>query len=491
MERGNGILMHITSLPSKHGIGTFGKEARNFVKFLHLAGQKYWQVLPLNPTSYGDSPYQSFSAFALNPYFVDLEILIKKGFLTTKETRVIKGGSNPSYVDFGKVYEERFLILRKAFENGYQKEEAKIIKFAKKQKFWIHDYACYMMIKKLFNDVSWLEWPRLYKSHQKGLIEKTRLEHLDDYNFYIWIQFQAYEQYKSLRKYANSKGIKMIGDMPIYVALDSADVWANPKLFMLDKRRNPALVAGVPPDYFSETGQLWGNPIYNWEVHEKTNFRWWKKRTKAMAALYDCLRIDHFRGFEAYWAIKFGEPTAIKGTWIKGPDKKIIDAFKMAAPKLQIIAEDLGVITPEVEEMLAYSGYPGLKILQFAFDGSMANKFLPHNYQHDCVAYIGTHDNDVTVNFLIENLKEKELIKKYLNCLDDKQILDAMIKKLLESNANVTILMMQDVLKLDKYARMNIPGTPSGNWQFRVLKPQLSKELALYIYHLCGETKRL
>ncbi len=492
MERGSGVLMHISSLPSKHGIGTFGKEARQFVKLLHNAGQKYWQVLPLNPTSYGDSPYQSFSAFALNPYFVDLDILVKKGYLLKKEVRAIKGGSNPHYVDYGKIYEERFGILRLAFKRAYFEEKAQLERFLKKNRYWLEGYADFMLLKEMFNGESWLNWPRPYKFHHRQTIKEAREAHQEDFWFWVFVQYHAFDQYRRLRRYANSKGIKIIGDMPIYVASDSADVWAHPKLFRLDSRRNPALVAGVPPDYFSATGQLWGNPIYDWEKMRKTHYRWWKLRVKQMSRLYDCLRIDHFRGFESYWAVRYGEETAINGQWLKGPDKEIIDVFKAAAPKLQIIAEDLGVITEQVRALLNYSGYPGLKVFQFAFGGNPDDPFLPHTYEENCVAYIGTHDNDVLLNFIRDNPHDAEAMRRYLNCYgDEHNLIDATIDRMMSSRANVVIFMMQDLLHLDKYSRMNIPGTSVGNWQFRATKEQLDANFAVTLYNRTGQKGRL
>ena len=301
MERGSGLLVHISELPSRHGIGTFGKEARKFVRFLKDSKQKYWQILPLNPTSYCDSPYQSFSAFALNPYFIDLDYLVKDKYLTKEEVRNIRGGHNPNEIDYGKIYVERFSILKLAFSRAYEIEKNKIDKFYKYQKRWLEDYAMFMVIKDYFNGKSFQEWPLEYRKHSKKAINKIKNERYYDYLFYIWLQFKAYFQYKKLRKYANKKGIKIIGDMPIYVSLDSADVWANPHLFLLDKKRHPTKVAGVPPDFFSETGQLWGNPLYNYEFCKKNNYKWWKLRFKSMSKLYDLLRIDHFRGFESYW----------------------------------------------------------------------------------------------------------------------------------------------------------------------------------------------
>lgn len=492
MERGSGILMHISSLPSAHGIGTFGREARRFVKLLQRAGQKYWQVLPLNPTSYGDSPYQSFSAFALNPYFVDLDDLVKKGYLTKKEIRSIKGGTNLRYVDYGKIYQERFVVLRKAFHTAYPLMKEKLEKFLKKNRSWLESYADFMLLKDKFGGESWLSWPRNYKFHHKKTILDARKEHQDDFWFWVFVQYEAYQQYMRLHRYASSKGIQIIGDMPIYVATDSADVWANPTLFKLDARRNPALVAGVPPDYFSETGQLWGNPIYNWEKMKKSSYRWWKKRVKHMSKLYDCLRIDHFRGFESYWEVPAKEETAIHGEWVKGPGHEIIDAFRLAAPKLQIIAEDLGIITDEVKELLAYSGYPGLKVLEFAFNGNPNDPFLPHLYEENSVAYIGTHDNDVLLHFIEDNPIDRERMCQYYHYHGDNEgLLDVAIESLMKSKANVVIFTMQDLLHLGKYTRMNLPGSSKENWQFRVLKTELTEQFAENLYQKTGEANRL
>lgn len=499
MERGCGLLVHISSLPSRHGIGTFGKEARKFVRFLSSANQKYWQILPLNPTSYGDSPYQSFSAFALNPYFIDLDILVKKGYLTKEEVRKIRGGTNPSYVDYGKVYFERFDILRLAFSRAYETEKEKMNKFYKQQKKWLEDYALFMTIKDMFDGKSWQEWPVEYRKHNKNVLAKVKLE--NDYQFYIYLQYEAYSQYKKLKKYANRKGIKIIGDMPIYVSLDSADVWANHKLFLLNKSRRPTKVAGVPPDFFSETGQLWGNPIYDYEYCKKTSYRWWKMRFKAMSKLYDLLRIDHFRGFESYWAVPSGETTAINGEWIKGPDYDLFDACKKEISKIQIIAEDLGIITDEVKELKEKCGFPGLKVYQFAFDDyeytseetkyeELENSFLPHNYEKNCVAYIGTHDNDIQENFIEEHYEQCEAMMNYLHIDNPKDLNDTLIGSLMRSNADVVIFMPQDILHLGKYSRINTPGIASGNWQFRFRKNHFNKELAEHLSQMTKEANR-
>ncbi len=524
MEKGSGLLVHISSLPSKHGIGTFGKEAFAFVRFLEKAKQKYWQLLPLNPTGYGDSPYQSFSAFAINPYFIDLDLLVKQGMLTKEEVKKIKGGTNRLFVDYGVVYQERFDILRLAYHRGYETLKDKVAKFYKKNKVWLEDYAMFMTIKKLHNDVCWLEWKRDYRLHKRKAVQKAKEENFEEYNFWIFIQYLAFTQYQRLKTYAKRHGVKIIGDMPIYVSLDSADVWGNAKLFQLDSSRRPTKVAGVPPDFFSATGQLWGNPIYDYEKCRKTNYLWWRRRVKCMSKLYDLLRIDHFRGFEAYWAIPYGEETAINGQWVKGPGLELFEAIKKDAGNLQIIAEDLGVITKEVRMLKKATGFPGLKIFQFAFDdyyrclsmntthnewgeevpipqdvyadpkrlkeARLTNSFLPHNYENNCIAYIGTHDNDVITNFIDEHQDQIPAMMDYLGIQDSQYLIDTMIGSLMRSNADVVIFQIQDLLKLDKYSRMNTPGTAIGNWQFRIDKKKLTKEFAEHLACMVDEAKR-
>lgn len=524
MERGSGLLVHISSLPSKHGIGTFGKEAHSFVKFLADANQKYWQVLPLNPTSYGDSPYQSFSAFALNPYFIDLDVLVTQGLLTKKEVKSIKGGTNPRYCDYGIIYNERFDVLRIAFNRGYDALKVDIDKFYNKQKYWLEDYACFMVLKGIHGGKSFQEWKRDYRLHKKTPIKKVIEENIDEYHFWIFLQYIAYGQYLKLKKHANRRGIKIIGDMPIYVSLDSADVWSHPKLFKLDQNRRPTEVAGVPPDFFSETGQLWGNPIYDWKKNKATNYFWWRKRMQAMAKLYDCVRIDHFRGFEAYWSVPFGEKTAINGEWIKGPGADLFDTLKNVSKKCQIIAEDLGVITQGVKDLKARYNFPGMKLFQFAFDdyerhlkgvyydddpnecqgpdftncvtprefkeAKLLSPFLPHNYETNCVAYLGTHDNDVMVNFIAEHPDLKNSMKDYLCIWRDEDILDTMIGSLMRSSADVVVFTPQDLLHMDKYSRMNTPGVASGNWQYRFLKTDFSNNLANHLKTMVKEANR-
>jgi len=524
MERGSGLLVHISELPSRHGIGTFGKEARSFVRFLAESKQKYWQLLPLNPTSYGDSPYQSFSAFALNPYFIDLDYLVKYGYLTKEDVKEIKGGTNPHYVDYGKVYKERFKVLKKAYHGAYIKEEAKIAKFFIRNKKWLDDYALFMTIKGMFDNKSWVEWPRKYRLHNRNLMNKTRIECREDYCFYIWVQYEANKQYMKLKRYAKRKNIKIIGDMPIYVALDSADVWGNHRLFQLDRNRRVVKVAGVPPDCFSETGQLWGNPIYDYEYCKNTNYKWWRLRIKSMSKYYDLLRIDHFRGFESYWSIPAEAETAVNGEWVKGPGIELFKACEKELKKIQIIAEDLGVITPEVRQLKAETGFPGLKVFQFAFEdyskhlngnytdeeitrykdrlekvyydydswkmAHLINEFLPHNYEENCVAYIGTHDNDVMDNYIDCYPNLKGAMKDYLHIENDKDIVDTLIGSLMRSRADVVIFLPQDILHTGKYSRINTPGTSIGNWQYRFVRKQFDHSLAEHLARMVEEAQR-
>lgn len=523
MERGSGLLVHISELPSRHGIGTFGKEARKFVRFLKESNQKYWQVLPLNPTSYGDSPYQSFSAFALNPYFIDLDYLVKYGYLQKEDVRNIRGGKNPHFVDYGKIYEERFVVLKKAYKEAFKNEEEKITRFYIRNKKWLEDYALFMTIKGLFDNKSWLEWPTKYRLHNRNVIAEVKQTHKDDYCFYIWLQYEADKQYKKLRRYANRKGIKIIGDMPIYVASDSADVWGNHRLFQLNKNRYPSCVAGVPPDCFSETGQLWGNPIYDYEYCKKTNYKWWRMRIKSMSKYYDLLRIDHFRGFESYWQVPANETTAINGKWVKGPGIELFNACKKELSKIQIIAEDLGVITDEVLELKRMTGFPGLKVYQFAFEdykkhlrgeygeeyhrykerlerpyeslyewkmAHLINPFLPHNYESNCVAYIGTHDNDTMDHYIETHQELTESMRDYLNINDNIYISDTLIGSLMRSSADVVIFLPQDILHLGVESRINTPGQASGNWQYRFVKGQLDHELANHLSIMTNEAGR-
>lgn len=475
--RTSGILMHISSLPSKYGIGTLGEEAYRFVDFLKRAKQRYWQVLPVNPTSYGDSPYQSASAFAGNPYFIDLDVLCEEGLLDKHEIENYFVGDNPKQVDYARVFEARYPILRTAFSRF--EKNAEYESFVNENAFWLEDYAMYMAVKEDNHYKSWIYWDDNLKLREHNTMTEFYAKSQRKLEFYRFIQFKFYQQWARLKKYANDNGIAIIGDMPIYVALDSAEVWVHNELFELDERHMPTKVAGVPPDAFSTTGQLWGNPIYDWDYMERTNYEWWIKRIDMAMKLYDRLRIDHFRGFESYYTIPYGNKTAEHGEWEKGPGMKLFNAVKNALGDVDIIAEDLGFLTPEVKQMLSDSGYPGMRIMEFAFDPYGDSQYLPHNYIPNCVAYTGTHDNDTVVGWFDNT--DKQSVKyacEYLHVDRRADIADAFIRSIMASVADTVIVQMQDYMGQDSRARMNIPSTLGGNWTYRVTKEMLSDTLA-------------
>lgn len=470
LERGAGILLPISSLPSPYGIGTMGKDAYEFVDMLKRAGQKYWQVLPIGPTSFGDSPYQSFSAFAGNPYFIDLDTLIAEGLLKKEEVESYKWADSDDEIDYARIYRQRFEVLRKAFGRSEHKDSRDYVDFIEENEQWIDDYALYMAIKADHNNREWLAWEPAIKKRKPEAMAAYREKLGEDVEFYKFLQFKFYEQWMPLKEYANRNGISIIGDIPIYVALDSADVWANTDQFQLSGSLAPAVVAGCPPDMFSSYGQKWGNPIYDWDVMEKDDFAWWKKRIAASAKLYDVIRIDHFIGIVRYYSIPAnGEPK--DGYYRQGPGKKLIDAIDSAIGSSKVIAEDLGVVVPEVQKLVKESGYPGMKVLEFAFDGNTANEYLPHNHAKNYVAYIGTHDNDMLKSYISGQSEElQEYMMKYLmaNSLDD--VAEKMIHALYMSSADTVILQMQDILGKDNSARMNYPSTLGGNWKWRLTK---------------------
>ena len=474
--------MPIFSLPSKYGIGTFGKEAKRFVDFLEKAGQSYWQILPLNPTNYGDSPYQSFSSFAGNPYFIDIETLIEEKLIDKATADSFDYGDNFEKIDYGKLYDNRLNLLRLAFEK-FEKDDD-YIEFTDKNSYWLDDFSLFMALKNANSDASWQTWEKPLRFRETEAINKAKTQYAKDIEFYKFVQFKFAKQWKDLKKYANSKGISIIGDIPIYVALDSADVWSNPKQFLLNEDLEPTLVAGVPPDAFSDEGQLWGNPIYNWELMEKDDFSWWKKYLANALNKYDIVRIDHFRGFESYFTIPFGDKDAKKGKWKKGPDTKLFDALKKEfGEDLPIIAEDLGLLTPDVLKMLKATGFPGMKVLQFAFDSSLKSDYLPHNFNKNCVVYTGTHDNDTIIGWLSSaDENEVKMAKRYLNCNNDSEFNWAMIRSALMSVAETCILMMPDFMGLDSKARINTPSTLGENWQWRIKGECINDWLAEIIY---------
>ena len=482
MERSSGILMPISSLPSPYGIGTFGKAAYDFADFLKAAGQKYWQLLPLGPTSYGDSPYQSFSTFAGNPYFIDLDLLVKDKLLTKKEVQAHEWGTNPRYVDYGKIYEGRYPLLAKAKERGWTRDAEAVRKFEQENQGWLPDYALFMALKRHFEMKSWLEWPEDIRAHKKEAVEKYRAELKDDVELFTYIQFLFFKQWTELKKYINDLGIRIIGDLPIYVAMDSADIWAEPEMFQLDSRGFPTEVSGVPPDYFTADGQLWGNPLYNYEAMERAGFGWWIRRVGGAERLFDVIRIDHFRGFESYWSVPYGEKTAKNGKWVKGPGMKLVGALTGWFHDLEFIAEDLGYATPEVAQLLKDSKLPGMKVLVFAFNPHEPSDYLPHFYRENCVCYTGTHDNTPIGEWFEDgDPKEVEQAKKYLGLNEDEGLCFGMIRGGMGSVAKLFVAQMQDYLCLGKYNRMNTPGKATGNWEWRMLPGEADKKLAAKI----------
>ncbi len=493
MERAAGILMAITSLPSDYGIGTIGKEAYKFADFLKAAGQSYWQILPVGPISYGDSPYQSFSTYAGNPYLIDLDMLAEEGLLKKSDYRSLDWGSDPERVDYGKIYENRFNVLRIAYENHKKLDQTAFKKFVSENEHWIENYALYMAVKKSFGMVAWTQWPdEAIRLRKPEAVKAYKEKLLDDVLFYEFMQFLFFRQWEKFRGYVNSLGIQLFGDMPIYVAMDSADTWANPEVFWLDEERLPVRVAGCPPDYFSATGQLWGNPLYDWEYLKKTDYAWWVRRVAAAAKLFDVTRIDHFRGFDEYYSIPYGAKDAVIGDWLKGPGMDLFNVLKRELGELPIIAEDLGLITPGVAKLLKESGYPGMKVLQFAFDDRGESVYLPHMHTNNYVVYTGTHDNDTTMGwFNAAAPGEKQFAIDYCRLSAEEGYNWGLIRTGYASVADLFIAPMQDVLGLGSEARMNIPSTLGGNWQWRMKKGANVYSLAKRLKRLCKLYSRL
>lgn len=471
MERGSGILMHISSLPSPYGIGTFGDAAYEFADFLERAGQKYWQILPLSPTGFGDSPYQSCSAFAGNPYFIDFDRLSSSGKLSPEIYKNIDWGDDCGCVDYEKIYNNRSLVLRAAYLADRDDIRQQLDKFRAEEAYWLDDYALYTALKAENGLHPYWEWDEELVRCQPDTLSKARERLAEEIDFCVYVQYRFFEQWNELKAYANSKGIKIIGDIPIYVAEDSADAWRHSEILCLDEDKRPIMVAGCPPDYFSPKGQLWGNPLYDWDNLKSSGFDWWIKRIQAQLRLYDLVRIDHFRGFSAYWAIPFGDEDAVDGRWISAPGKEFFDALKKAlGEELPIIAEDLGILDDKVGELMEYTGFPGMKVLQFAFDPSAASDYLPHKYNKNCAAYIGTHDNDTLLGwYLREDDEVRQFAAEYLRLSDDtNNINKGFTAALMASVADVTVFTMQDVLGLGTEARMNVPSSTGSNWQWRL-----------------------
>ncbi|MDD6503561.1 MAG: 4-alpha-glucanotransferase [Oscillospiraceae bacterium] len=486
MKRSSGILMPVSSLPSPYGIGTLGKAAYEFVDFLADAGQRWWQMLPVGPTSYGDSPYQSFSTYAGNPYFVDLDMLREDGLLTQEEIDAVYWGSDPARVDYAAIYNGRFALLAKATERGWDRDTEELNAFMEQNRTWLPDYALYMAVKRHFGMRAWTEWEdEDIRLHRPVAVEKYRRELWEDVRLFTYIQFLFFKQWNALRSYARKKGIGIIGDLPIYVAMDSADVWSDPRSFQLDEKNVPTAVAGVPPDYFSEDGQLWGHPLYNWPAMEADGFGWWIRRVDGASKLFDVIRIDHFRGLASYWAVPYGETTAKKGRWIPGPGIRMVRAITGWFPQLQFIAEDLGILTPDVTELMDQSGLPGMKVLEFAFDPVEPGVYLPHNHPKNCVCYVGTHDNAPVLQWKDEaDPAEVDMAVRYLGLNEEEGFHWGMIRGGMSSVADLFVAQMQDVLGLGAESRMNTPGTLGGNWQWRLLPGQITPELAEKLHEM-------
>lgn len=477
--RSSGILMHISSLPSPYGIGTMGKEAKKFIDFLVKAGQTYWQVLPICPTSYGDSPYQSFSAFAGNPYFIDLEYLVKDKLLTKKECDSYFWGQSDTQVDYGILYMNRYPLLRKAFERFTKEIPEEFWKFLDEQSEWLPDYALFMALKDQNGGKSWSQWEWNLKVRDYQTLENVKEELAEDIRFYEMLQYLFFQQWYELKAYANERGIKIIGDTPIYVAGDSADVWANPGQFYLDENLDPIDVSGCPPDAFSADGQLWGNPLFRWDTMKNDGYQWWIRRIDRMSKMFDVVRIDHFRGFDSYYAIPYGDSTARNGHWCQGPGMDLFNRIKEVLGDVNIIVEDLGFLTESVHQLLRDSGYPGMKLIQFAFDSREDGDYLPHNYKKHCVVYTGTHDNDTIMGWMKSAPKDSvKFAKEYLRLTKEEGYNWGMMKGAWASVGDMVIVTMQDLLGIGSEGRMNTPSTLGNNWKWRMEKNAASAKLA-------------
>ncbi len=492
--RASGILMPVFSLPSRYGIGSFSKSAYQFVDMLKKAGQKYWQILPLCPTSYGDSPYQSFSTYAGNPYFIDLDQLIEEKLLTRKECQACDFGDDPQDIDYGKLYESRFKLLRKAYERANVGEDQEFEAYKRENAWWLDDYALFMAVKDRFDGVAWSEWAEDIRLRWSNAMDYYRRELYYEIEFYSYLQFVFMKQWKKLKNYANINGIEIIGDIPIYVAFDSADAWANPELFQFDSENLPTAVAGCPPDGFSADGQLWGNPLYRWDYHRETGFDWWIRRIAYCSELYDVVRIDHFRGFDEYYSIPYGDTTARNGHWEKGPGIALFEAAKNRLGELNIIAEDLGYITDSVKKLVADSGFPGMKVLEFAFDSREKSDYLPYTYEKNSVVYTGTHDNETIAGWYAGlDKSDLKMCTDYMNIdrIPGKEYHWDFIRLAMLSVSDLCVIPIQDYLGLDNRARINHPSTLGTNWRWRLAKGQLSASLLKEIRKMTRISGRL
>lgn len=491
MRRSSGILLHITSLPGPYGVGTLGQSARDFADFLSAAGQTWWQMLPLGPTGYGDSPYQSFSTFAGNPYLIDLDRLIEAGLLQRPEVQPLDLDQDPQRVNFARLYRERFKVLHKAFSR-FSQDEGAYQKFCREEAFWLEDYALFMALKDAHRGAAWQHWSYAYKYRDVAALQQFRAEHSGELAFYQFLQYLFFTQWQALQEDLHQRGLLTIGDLPFYVAEDSADTWAHPELFMLDDERNSIFVGGCPPDAFTVDGQLWGNPCYKWERHEADDFVWWTQRIAWQLSIFDRIRIDHFRGFESFWQIPAGDPTARNGLWVKGPGLPFFEKLREKLGDLPIIAEDLGYMTPEVRALQEATGYPGMNVLQFAFGPELDSEHLPHRISRHRVVYTGTHDNDTVLGWLATaSLEEVQNAQGYLGLSETEGLPWGMMRGAMTSAANLAILQMQDLLGLDNRARMNRPGDLGGNWVWRMQKDVLTAELTARLRELTRLSGRL
>lgn len=485
--------MHLSSLPSPHGIGTMGKAAYDFVDFLQESGQTCWQLLPICPTSYGDSPYQSYSTFAGNPYFIDLDELKHMGVLEAADYENVDWQSSPDKVNYGTLYAKRYPILRKAAEKFLEAPTEEYYRFCGENEYWLSDFALFMALKEVNGGKPWSEWDTAIRNREYDAVERAKKEYNKEILCWKVYQFFFFKQWWALKAYANERGIEIIGDLPIYVSLDSVDVWAHPELFQLNENKVPVEVAGCPPDGFSADGQLWGNPLYNWDYMEQTGYRWWVERIWYICNVYDILRIDHFRGFDSYYAIPYGDTTAKNGRWKQGPGMKLFRKVEEELGRKNIIAEDLGYLTDSVKQLLKDSGFPGMKVLEFAFDSRDAseNEYLPHNFVKNCVAYAGTHDNNTIVGWFDDISEEDaEYAKEYLR-IGEEEPHWGMINALWESVADLVIVQAQDLLGLGTEARMNEPSTLGSNWSWRANSGVFNHALAYKLKNITSLYGRL
>ena len=490
-EREAGILLPVSSLPSPYGIGTLGKEAFRFVDFLKAAGQKCWQVLPVGPTGFGDSPYQSYSTFAGNPYFIDLDRLVEEGLLTQAEAEMPDWGNDPASVDYEKLYDSRISVLQKAFQRGQWEKEEDYQFFCKENGEWLEDYSLFMALKYHFQGKEWLDWDESIRNRDPDAVCSYAKQLKNEISFWNFCQYQFDRQWNALQQYARDRQIVMIGDLPIYVALDSADVWVHHQQFQLGNNRRPVKVAGVPPDAFSADGQLWGNPLYRWDVMEKDGFSWWKRRMTFAAKRYDRVRIDHFIGIVRYFSIPAGEETAVNGTWVQGPGKKLTQAIHQVIDPSRIIAEDLGVLVKEVSDLRDQMGYPGMRIMQFGFDGNPYNDHYPENYRENMLVYGGTHDNETLLGYFTDREKEAQRAMEYLGAETLEEIPFAILEVGYASPARLVIFQAQDLLELPNSARMNFPSTVGENWKWRLTPGQLTPQLARRVKGLVWASGRM